>query len=105
MTHARRTTWRQVAGPDLDPRSFSATTVPDGPHNWDGGEYERLEAKNRAALAAHFAKPITAKATTTNSTNSSTTTDAAVAARTAALTATIPSDLSIPTFLKRGPTS
>jgi hypothetical protein len=31
--------------------------VPDGPGgSWKGGEFERIEAKNRAALAAHFAE-------------------------------------------------
>ena len=48
--------WRQVAGPDLGP-NFLAAVVPDGPNcQWKGGEFERLEAQNRAALQAHFVK-------------------------------------------------
>jgi hypothetical protein len=44
--------WRQVAGPDLGP-NFSAAVVPDGPNcQWKGGMFERLEAQNRALLAA-----------------------------------------------------
>jgi hypothetical protein len=44
--------WRQVAGPDLGP-NFSAAVVPDGPNcQWKGGTFERLEAQNRALLAA-----------------------------------------------------
>jgi hypothetical protein len=36
--------------------------VPDGPDcKWVGGEYRRIEAKNRAALEAHFAKLKTAE--------------------------------------------
>jgi hypothetical protein len=41
--------WRIIAG-TLTP---SQATVPDGPDcQWKGGEYERIEAKNRAALKA-----------------------------------------------------
>jgi hypothetical protein len=97
MTHERpRTQWRQVAGPALDSRSLHAATVPDGPHSWEGGEYERIEAKNRAALVAHFAKPTPPKMPP----------PAAVlagerSARAAELIASIPPDLSISPFLKR----
>jgi hypothetical protein len=43
--------WRQIAGPPLTPDQLRAATVPDGPARlWKGGEFERIEAKNRAAL-------------------------------------------------------
>jgi hypothetical protein len=46
--------WRQIAGPELS--SVQLAVVPDGPNcQWKGGEVERIEAKNRAALRAHFA--------------------------------------------------
>jgi hypothetical protein len=44
---------RIVAGPPLTPNQLHCATVPDGSdYQWKGGEYERLEAKNRAALKA-----------------------------------------------------
>jgi hypothetical protein len=47
--------WHIVAGPPLTPNQFHCATVADGPDcQWKGGEYERLEGKNRAALRAHF---------------------------------------------------
>lgn len=42
--------WRVIAGPQLTADQLRCATVPDG------GEHERIEAKNRAALRAHFAK-------------------------------------------------
>ena len=49
--------WRQGAGPKLTENQFHCATVPDGPDcQWRDGAYERIEAKNRAALKAHFAK-------------------------------------------------
>jgi hypothetical protein len=49
--------WRQIAGPPLTSDQLRAATVPDGPNGqWKGGEFERIEAKNRAMLKAHFAK-------------------------------------------------
>lgn len=43
--------WRLVAGPELTPHQLHAATLPDE-------AYERIEAKNRAALVEHFkAKP------------------------------------------------
>jgi hypothetical protein len=48
--------WRIVAG-ELTPAQLHCATVPDGPNGcWEGGEFERLEAKNMAALRKHFAK-------------------------------------------------
>lgn len=49
--------WHIVAGPELSRSALHCATVPDGKdRQWNGGEYERIEAKNRAALRAHFAK-------------------------------------------------
>jgi hypothetical protein len=45
--------WRIIAGPPLTPSQFHCATVPDGPNNaWEGGEYRRIEDKNKAALKA-----------------------------------------------------
>jgi hypothetical protein len=45
--------WSIVAGPPLTPNQLHCATVPDGSDcQWKGGEYERLEAKNRTALKA-----------------------------------------------------
>lgn len=45
--------WHIVAGPALSADQLRAATVPDGPgRRWEGGEYRRIEAKNRAALKA-----------------------------------------------------
>ena len=44
--------WR-VAGPPPTPSQFHCATVPDGPDcQWEGGEYRRLEAKNKGGLQA-----------------------------------------------------
>lgn len=57
--HGRR--WVQIARPQLTPNQFHCATVPDGPDcQWQGGAFERVEAKNKAALDAHFAKEIEA---------------------------------------------
>jgi hypothetical protein len=54
--------WRIIAGPPLTPNQLHCATVPDGKlgpdglPTWEGGEYERIEKRNRAALAAHFDK-------------------------------------------------
>jgi hypothetical protein len=43
--------WRIVAGPQLSLSQFHCATIPDGPNcQWKGGEFERVEAKNRTAL-------------------------------------------------------
>ena len=54
--------WRAMAGPPSTPSQLHCATVPDGPSlSWSGGEYERIEAKNRAALKeidqAEFTEP------------------------------------------------
>ena len=47
--------WRIVAGPELTPNQLHCATVPDGPNcRWEGGEYERIEKRNKAMLRAHF---------------------------------------------------
>jgi hypothetical protein len=47
--------WRIIAGPELTPNQLHCATVPDGADcQWKGGEYERIEKRNRAALAARF---------------------------------------------------
>jgi hypothetical protein len=43
---------RVVAGPELSPSQFHCATVPDGPGGRWGGEFRRIEAKNKAALEA-----------------------------------------------------
>jgi hypothetical protein len=49
--------WVLVAGSGLTPNQLHCATVTDGPDcQWEGGEFERIEAKNRRALEAHFAK-------------------------------------------------
>jgi hypothetical protein len=46
--------WRIVAGPELTPNKLHCATIPDGPNcRWEGGAYQRIEAKNRADLEAH----------------------------------------------------
>jgi hypothetical protein len=47
--------WRQTVGSPLTPNQFHCATIPDGPDSeWQGGEFQRIEAKNRAALREHF---------------------------------------------------
>jgi hypothetical protein len=96
VTH---TTWRQVAGPELSPRSFRFATVPDGPQldGWSGGEVERIETKNRQLLTQHFARlaaaPIGPRGLPPAASDPG--------ARAVALIASISADLSIPDFLRR----
>jgi hypothetical protein len=47
--------WRIVAGPELIASQFHCATIADGPNSeWKGGEYPRIEARNRALLREHF---------------------------------------------------
>jgi hypothetical protein len=47
--------WRIVAGPELTASQFHCATIADGPNcEWKGGEYQRIEARNRALLREHF---------------------------------------------------
>ncbi len=49
--------WHLVARPELTTSQFHCATVPDGPDcEWKGGEYERIDARNRALLRDHFRK-------------------------------------------------
>ena len=49
----RARVWVQIAGPPLTSSQLHCATIPDGPSGtWAGGEYRRIEAKNRAALRA-----------------------------------------------------
>jgi hypothetical protein len=49
--------WRIVVGPKLTAAELRCATVPDGADcRWEGGEYRRLEARNRAALRNRFAE-------------------------------------------------
>lgn len=50
--------WRQITGSPLTPNQFHCATVADGPADgqWKGGDHERIEARNRAALREHFRK-------------------------------------------------
>jgi len=49
------TPWRVVAaGAPISANQYHCATVPDGMDcQWAGGDYERIEAKNTAALVAH----------------------------------------------------
>jgi hypothetical protein len=48
--------WRIVAG-QISPAAFHCATVPDGPNRqWKDGAFDRIEAKNRAALREYFDK-------------------------------------------------
>jgi hypothetical protein len=105
MAETRATCWRAIAGPELNSRSFRAATVPDGPEldGWSDGAVERAEVNNRQLLVKHFAKPARPKTTATAPTK--TTATIVDPPRVAALIESIPDDLSIPPFLKRGPKS
>jgi hypothetical protein len=49
--------WRIVGGPELTASQLHCATVPDGPDcEWKGGEYQRIEARNRALLRELFRK-------------------------------------------------
>ncbi len=49
--------WHLVAGPKPTDSQFHCATVPDGPDcQWEGGEYRRIESRNRARLQKHFAE-------------------------------------------------
>jgi hypothetical protein len=52
-----RAQWRVIAGPALSANEFQAATVPDGPGlqlSWAGGEYQRIEARNRDRRHKHL---------------------------------------------------
>ncbi|MFZ2079887.1 MAG: hypothetical protein WAV38_25220 [Xanthobacteraceae bacterium] len=54
--------WRIVAGQGLTAEQLHSATIADGPNcEWKGGEYQRIEARNRALLREHFRR-LSAKA-------------------------------------------
>jgi hypothetical protein len=113
--------WRQVAGPPLTPNQFHCATVADGPDGkWKDGGFERIEAKNRAALKAadqaeieangEFTEPGWREVISPDGVRCFVTQFSDVliapeidAERVKALIEQIPDDLSIPDFLKREP--
>jgi hypothetical protein len=113
--------WRQVAGPPLTPNQFHCATVADGPGDkWNDGGFERIEAKNRAALKAaeqaeieangEFTEPGWREVISPDGIRCFVTRFSDVliapeidAERVKALIEQIPDDLNIPDFLKRDP--
>jgi hypothetical protein len=59
--HDRR--WRVIAGPPLNPSQLHCATIPDGQTvdrvpTWQGGEYERIENRNKAMLRKRFREQV-----------------------------------------------
>jgi hypothetical protein len=54
----RTLAWRVVAaGRPITANQYHCAIVPDGPDcGWEGGEFERVEARNKARLREHFRK-------------------------------------------------
>jgi hypothetical protein len=47
--------WHIVAGPELTAEQLHCASIANGPNcEWKGGEYQRIEARNRALLREHF---------------------------------------------------
>ena len=103
--------WRIIAG-TLTPSQFHCATVPDGPDcQWKGGEFQRLEAKNRAALKAatqaeieangDFADPDWREVVSPDGVRCFVTRFAPPQKQPQRALPPIPDDLSIPTFLRR----
>src|SRR5262249_22739880 len=119
--------WRIVAGPELSPSALHCATVPDGPDcQWKDGAFDRIEAKNRAALNVHFDKldstaadccalcgrqddlvdyKVADRWVTTCRDCRAKRDSANLPSGAAELIASIPDDLSIPEFLRRTPRS
>jgi hypothetical protein len=106
--------WRIVAGPELSPSAFHCATVPDGPGcQWKGGDYERTEAKNRAALKTdeeaeieangYFADSEWREATGPDGVKCFVARYKASEAKPHTMPLPIPDDVSIPEFLLRRP--
>jgi hypothetical protein len=104
-------TWQVIAG-EISPNTFHCAAVSDGPNcRWKGGEYERVEAKNRAALIAadeaaieangYFTDPDWRAVVSPDGVKCFVTSFAAPARRALALPQPLTADLSIPDFLKR----
>ena len=104
--------WVRIAGPPLNPNQFHPATVSDGPNcQWKAGEYERVEAKNRAALKAadeaaieangYFTDPDWREVVSPDGVKGFVTSFVAPARRARALPHPLTADLSIPEFLSR----
>jgi hypothetical protein len=49
--------WRSIAGPELTADQLRGATLPDGPNGgWEGGEYRRIELRNKTRRREHFAE-------------------------------------------------
>ena len=103
--------WKVVAG-EISPNAFHCATVSDGPNcQWKGGEFERVEAKNRAALKAadeaaieanaYFTDPDWHGVVSPDGVRCFVTSFVAPARRALALPQPLTADLSIPEFLRR----
>jgi hypothetical protein len=99
--------WRIVAGQELTAEQLHCATIADGPNcEWKGGEYQRIEARNRALLREHIGR-LSAKALIQR--HHVPDIDLSPIATAPALAAVaigdglemIPDDLSIPAFLRR----
>ena len=103
--------WKVVAG-EISPNAFHGATLPDGPNfQWKGGELERVEAKNRAALKAaveaaieangYFTDPDWHEVVSPDGVKGFVTSFVAPARRALALPHPLTADLSIPEFIRR----
>ena len=110
----RSISWLVVAGPPegISANAFHCATLPDGPNcQWKGGEFERVEAKNRAALKAageaaieangYFTDPDWREVVSPDGVKGFVTSFVAPARRARALPHPLTADLSIPEFLRR----
>jgi hypothetical protein len=107
--------WRIIAG-ELTPGQLRAAVVPDGPNvRWAGGSYLQTESRNRALLRGRFSNPVVLIQSGDPPVNvlggyrfpdapkielPAPAAPGEAAAETTALIATIPDDLSIPSFLR-----
>ena len=110
----RSLSWRVVAGPPegISANAFHCATLPDGPNcQWKGGEFERVEAKNRTALKAageaaieangYFTDPGWREVVSPDGVKGFVTSFVAPARRAQTLPHPLMADLSIPEFLGR----
>ena len=97
---------------EISPNAFHCATLPDGPNcQWKGGELERVEAKNRAALKAageaaieangYFTDPDWREVVSPDGVKGFVTSFVAPARRARALPHPLMAGLSIPEFLSR----
>jgi hypothetical protein len=103
--------WKVVSG-EISPNAFHCATLPDGPNcQWKGGEFERVEAKNRAAFKAaaeatieangYFTDPDWREVVSPDGVKGFVTSFGAPARRARALPHPLTADLSIPEFIRR----